>query len=98
MDGKTEVAAGHVAGWDAETKANSRAGYWNRIQPQLGVLRGCLAGAVAVAVVTFAAFRLHLNLSTSGFLYLVTVVLIAVLWGFWEASVTSLIAVNCLNY
>jgi two-component system sensor histidine kinase KdpD len=98
MNGKTEVAAGHVAGWDAETKADSLAGYWKRIQPQLAVLRGCLAGTAAVALVTFIAFRLNLNLSTSGFLYLVTVVSIAVLWGFWEASVTSLIAVGCLNY
>ena len=98
MNGKTEVAAGLAAGWDAGTKANSRAGYWKRIQSQFGFLRGCLAGMAAVALVTFLAFRLHLNLSTSGFLYLVTVVSIAVIWGFWEASVTSLIAVTCLNY
>jgi len=26
------------------------------------------------------------------------VVMVSVIWGFWEASVTSLIAVNCLNY
>jgi two-component system sensor histidine kinase KdpD len=52
----------------------------------------------AVAAVTFCAFRLNLNLSTSGSLYFLIVVMVAVVWGFWEASVTSLIAVNCLNY
>jgi two-component system sensor histidine kinase KdpD len=52
----------------------------------------------AVALVTFCAFRLNLNLSTSGSLYFLIVVMVAVVWGFWEASVTSLIAVNCLNY
>jgi two-component system sensor histidine kinase KdpD len=52
----------------------------------------------AVALVTFGAFRLNLNLSTSGSLYFLIVVMVAVVWGFWEASVTSLIAVNCLNY
>jgi two-component system sensor histidine kinase KdpD len=52
----------------------------------------------AVALVTFCAFRLHLNLSTSGSLYFLIVVMVSVVWGFWEASVTSLIAVNCLNY
>ena len=52
----------------------------------------------AVALVTFIAFRLHLNLSTSGSLYFLIVVMVSVVWGFWEASVTSLIAVNCLNY
>jgi two-component system sensor histidine kinase KdpD len=52
----------------------------------------------AVALVTFCAFRLNLNLSTSGSLYFLIVVMVAVAWGFWEASVTSLIAVNCLNY
>ena len=51
-----------------------------------------------VALVTFIAFRLHLNLSTSGSLYFLIVVMVSVMWGFWEASVTSLIAVGCLNY
>jgi hypothetical protein len=63
--------------------------------------RGCLAGVAAVVLLTFCAFRLHLNLSTSvprGSLYFLIVVMVAVVWGFWEASVTSLIAVNCLNY
>jgi two-component system sensor histidine kinase KdpD len=52
----------------------------------------------AVALLTFCAFRLNLNLSTSGSLYFLIVVMVALIWGFWEASVTSLIAVNCLNY
>jgi two-component system sensor histidine kinase KdpD len=64
----------------------------------LGILRGCLAGLSAVALVTFFALRLNLNLSTSGSLYFLIVVMVSVIWGFWEASVTSLIAVNCLNY
>jgi two-component system sensor histidine kinase KdpD len=64
----------------------------------MGFLRGCLAGLAAVALVTVCALRLHLNLSTSGSLYFLIVVMISVVWGFWEASVTSLIAVNCLNY
>jgi two-component system sensor histidine kinase KdpD len=53
---------------------------------------------MAVSLVTFCAFRLNLNLSTSGSLYFLVVVMVSVVWGFWEASVTSLIAVNCLNY
>jgi len=61
-------------------------------------MRGCLAGVAAVGLVTLVAFRLHLNVSASGSLYLLTVVMVSVVWGFWEASVTSLIAVNCLNY
>ena len=68
------------------------------MRSQLRFWRGCLAGVAAVALVTFCAFRLNLNLSTSGSLYFLIVVMVAVVWGFWEASVTSLIAVNCLNY
>ena len=68
------------------------------MRSQLKIWRGCLAGLAAVALVTFCAFRLNLNLSTSGSLYFLIVVMVAVVWGFWEASVTSLIAVNCLNY
>jgi two-component system sensor histidine kinase KdpD len=52
----------------------------------------------AVVLVTFVGFRLHLNVSASGSLYFLAVVMVSVVWGFWEASVTSLIAVNCLNY
>jgi two-component system sensor histidine kinase KdpD len=68
------------------------------VRSHLRILRGCLAGLAAVALLTFCAFRLNLNLSTSGFLYFLIVVMVALVWGFWEASVTSLIAVNCLNY
>lgn len=52
----------------------------------------------AVALVTLVGFRLHLNLSASGSLYLLIVVMVSMIWGFGEATVTSLIAFNCLNY
>src|ERR1035438_8796946 len=62
------------------------------------ILRGYLAGIAAVAAVTFVGYRLRLNLSATGSLYFLTVVMVAMVWGFWEASVTSLIAFNCLNF
>jgi two-component system, OmpR family, sensor histidine kinase KdpD len=68
------------------------------VKSHLGILRGCLAGLTGVALVTLIAFRLHLNLSSSGSLYFLIVVMVSIVWGFWEASVTSLIAVSCLNY
>jgi two-component system sensor histidine kinase KdpD len=64
----------------------------------MDIARGCITGLAAVALVTFIAFRLHLNLSATGSLYFLIVVMVSVAWGFWEASFTSLIAVNCLNY
>jgi two-component system sensor histidine kinase KdpD len=98
MDVKTELVAGPVAGQNTGAKANSWLGYWGGVQSRLGILRGCLAGVAAVALVTLFALRLNLNLSTSGSLYFLIVVMISVIWGFREATVTSLIAVNCLNY
>src|SRR6516164_195505 len=68
------------------------------VKSHLGILRGCLAGLTGVALATLIAFRLHLNLSSSGSLYFLIVVMVSIVWGFWEASVTSLIAVSCLNY
>jgi two-component system sensor histidine kinase KdpD len=56
------------------------------------------AGLVAVACLTWLAFRLHLNLSTATSLHLLLVLLIALRWGFWEASLTSLLSVLCLDY
>ena len=95
---KTELVAGPVAGQNAGARANSWMGYWEAVRSRLGILRGCLAGLSAVALVTFFALRLNLNLSASGSLYFLIVVMVSVIWGFWEGSVTSLIAVNCLNY
>jgi two-component system sensor histidine kinase KdpD len=97
MDSQTEPGTAAVTQSNLDAKAKSRMS-WKAVRNRLGILRGCLAGLVAVALVTFFAFRLHLNLSTSGFLYFLIVVMISVVWGFWEASVTSLIAVGCLNY
>ena len=86
----------------AVTRARHRArhwtNYWQAVRSKSGFVRGCLAGTAAVALVTLIAFRLHLNLSASGSLYFLIVVMVSVVWGFWEASVTSLIAVTCLNY
>jgi two-component system sensor histidine kinase KdpD len=97
MDGNAEFVTG-VAGSRPGKRAMRWTGYWTAVRFLSASLRGYLAGLAAVALVTLVAFRLHLNLSTSGSLYFLTVVMISVGWGFWEASVTSLIAVNCLNY
>src|ERR1039458_3987012 len=97
-DGKSELVTGLVTESSTGIKANRWTNYQRAVRAKLAVLRGCLAGLAAVVLVTFCAFRLHLNLSTAGYLYLLIVVMVAVIWGFWEASVTSLIAVNCLNY
>ena len=87
-----------VAFWAAGRDVKTELVYREAVRSRLGILRGCLAGLTAVAVVTFFGLRLNLNLSTSGSLYFLTVVMVSVIWGFWEGSVTSLIAVNCLNY
>jgi two-component system sensor histidine kinase KdpD len=57
-----------------------------------------LAGSAAVLAAAYVALRLQVNFSTTGFLDLLIVVLVAMLSGFWEATVTSLVALTCLNY
>jgi two-component system sensor histidine kinase KdpD len=54
---------------------------------------GIVYGAGAVACITLAAFKLHLNLTTAALLHLIVVVLIARRSGFWAASGISLVAV-----
>jgi two-component system sensor histidine kinase KdpD len=44
------------------------------------------------------SFRLNLGLATTGFTYLVVVVVAAICSGFWIASAASATAVLCLNY
>jgi two-component system, OmpR family, sensor histidine kinase KdpD len=57
-----------------------------------------LAGSATVLCAAYFGVRLHVNFATTGFLDLLIVVLVAMLAGFWEATVTSLTALVCLNY
>ena len=60
--------------------------------------RQCVTGVATVVAVTFAAYRLHFPMATAGFMYLFVVVIISLLYGIWQATFTSLVAVSCLNY
>jgi two-component system, OmpR family, sensor histidine kinase KdpD len=57
-----------------------------------------LAGSALVWLTAYVGVLLHVNFATTGFLHLLTVVLVAMVAGFWEATVTSLAALICLNY
>jgi two-component system, OmpR family, sensor histidine kinase KdpD len=57
-----------------------------------------LAGGWAVALLTFTGYVLHFNAAPVGFLFLLLVVCIAILCGFWQASLVSLLACACLDY
>lgn len=61
-------------------------------------LIGASAGCWAVAILGFSGFVLHFNSATVGFLFLLIVVSVAILGGFWEATVVSLLACACLDY
>ena len=58
----------------------------------------CLVGCWGLAVVTFCGFVLHFNASTEGFLFLLSIVAVAIVAGFWQATVASIFAVLCLDY
>ena len=62
------------------------------------LLKQCVLGGVFVAASTFIAYTLHFPLSTAGFLYLLLVVVFSLLYGFWQATFVSLLAVSCLNF
>jgi two-component system sensor histidine kinase KdpD len=57
-----------------------------------------LIACFGIALLTYAGFSLQINLVTISSLYLLIVVGMASLCGFWQASLTSLIAVACLDY
>jgi len=58
----------------------------------------CAISIWVVALLTFCAYVLHLDLSTAGFLYLLTVVIVAQTCGLWQATLTSVVAVAGLDY
>jgi two-component system sensor kinase FixL len=58
----------------------------------------CALGTLAVALLTFLAFRLHLGFGVASFCYLLLVVLQSLSGNFISSALTSLLAVGCLDY
>jgi two-component system sensor histidine kinase KdpD len=57
---------------------------------------GCLAG---VALVTFLGYAvLPVNATTEGFAYLLLVLIVASIWGFFDAAITSIAATLTFNF
>ena len=61
-------------------------------------LAGTFAGSWAIGLIGFSGFVLHFNSATVGFLFLLIVVSVAILCGFWQATVVSILACACLDY
>jgi two-component system sensor histidine kinase KdpD len=57
-----------------------------------------LAGCWLVAMLGFSGWVLHFNSASVGFLFLIVVVSEAILCGFWQATVVSILACACLDY
>jgi two-component system, OmpR family, sensor histidine kinase KdpD len=57
-----------------------------------------LAGCWVIAILTFTGYVLHFNPAPVGFLFLLIVVCEAIVCGFWQASVVSVLACACLDY
>ena len=62
------------------------------------LLSECLAGCGALAILTYVGFVLGANSLTIGFLFISVVIALALRFGFWPASFTSVIAVASLDY
>jgi two-component system, OmpR family, sensor histidine kinase KdpD len=58
----------------------------------------CTLGCAAIGAATFPAYKLHFPLATAGFIYLLVVVVISLVYGIWQATFVSLVAASCLNY
>lgn len=57
-----------------------------------------LLGCWVIALLAFAGYVLHFNAAPVGFLFLLVVVCVAILSGFWQASIVSLLACASLDY
>ncbi len=71
-----------------------------RIEPHLNIrfLWQSLIAWAVIALLTYCGFYLQVNLATISSLYLLVVVATASFWGFWQASLASLMAVACLDF
>jgi two-component system sensor histidine kinase KdpD len=66
-----------------------------RIWPS--VLRTAL-GCVLIGLITFVCYRLQLNLSVTGFAFLIVIVLQSLVGNFVSSAVVSVVAVLCLDF
>jgi two-component system, OmpR family, sensor histidine kinase KdpD len=57
-----------------------------------------MASALMVAIITWIAYCLHAKAFTAGFVYLLLVLPIAIVWGFIEATVASILAIAFLDF
>ncbi len=71
---------------------------WTNLPQRLRTLAQCLAAGAVLALLTYGGFVLQINLLTISLLYLLVVVAAASLFGFWQASFTSILAVLLLDY
>ena len=55
-------------------------------------------GVSAALSITWLAYQFHFNLSSATSVHLLLVTVVALQWGFFEASVVSLLSVACLDY
>lgn len=69
-----------------------------RPQSATRLVAHALGGSALVLLTAYFGVGLHLNFSTIGFLDLLVVDLLAMVSGFWEATIVSLVALTCLNY
>jgi two-component system sensor histidine kinase KdpD len=58
----------------------------------------CLIASSVIALLTYAGFVLQVNLATISLLYMGIVIAAALYFGFWQASLTSLLAAACLDF
>ena len=56
------------------------------------------AAILAVLVVSLGSFQLHFTLPVTGFVLFLIIVVAALRLGFWQATVTSVMAVGCLDF
>ncbi len=59
---------------------------------------GYVVSLIVLALFTLCAYVLRLTRPEVSFLYLMVVVAMALMFGFWQATLTSVIAVTCLRY
>lgn len=85
------------AGAGAETVARPDAANPPPISGRIMALE-IFAAILTVLVVSIGSFQLHFTLPVVGFVLFLIIVVAALRLGFWQATVTSLMAVGCLDF
>src|SRR5580704_5991291 len=87
-----------IEGWGQESGGSKSVERMTQLKRVWASLIRTGPGCFLIALITFVCYRLQLNLTVTGFIYLIAIVLQSLIGNFISSAVVSVVAVLCLDF